>query len=132
MITLKSIISLVSRSWPMTRVLRKYRAGGRAKSTRCASPFSHQNQDQNGPEKRRSSIPFSDDPESGPSEDHEVSTKKVEAPHERHIFLAVRDQYRLLFIMFLCKSCYENRKYEKLTYGHWEMKRRKYENMRCK
>ena len=92
-ITLKSKISLVSRSWPMTRVLRKYRAGGRAKSTRCASPFSHQNQNQNGPEKRRSSITFNDDPESGPSEGHEVSTKKLEAPHERHIFLVDRDQY---------------------------------------
>ena len=41
----------------------------------------------NGPEKRRSSITFNDDPESGPSEGREVSTKKFGAPHERHIFL---------------------------------------------
>ena len=101
----------------MTRVLRKYRAGGRAKSTRCASSFSHQNQNQNGPEKRRSSIPFNDDPESGPSEGHEVSTKKFGAPHERHIILGVRDQYRpFLYCFYVNRDVkIENTKIDKRT-----------------
>ena len=79
--TLESRIPLVSRFCNKTRILRSWDASSRVKKHKYETSHSHQNQGHTTLRKNRVSRPVHVNPETGPSDEHEVSY--VEICHSR-------------------------------------------------